>query len=101
MEKKMICKCEEQSKELGSIDNLGIDYLGEKEINDCEGHPCFTHNGEEFLLGDFMRTNKDGQLRSFDGVYSMSAFDGYLIKLVDVGGGYFEKVKLYHFHSKG
>lgn len=106
---KMICKCEQQGKELSGIDNLVIDYLGEKGIilskTDIPKHeypnPAFLHNGEEFLLGDFIKTDKDGQFKSFDGVYPMSAFDGYLIKLLDVGGGYFEKVKLYHFHSKG
>lgn len=93
---------QKESKDVFSgNENLEIKYLGEKEIIDIEGKPAFLHNGEEFLLDDFMKIDNDGQFKSFDGVYSMSAFDGYLIKLVDVGGGYFEKVKLYHFHSKG
>lgn len=106
MEKKMICKCEKQNKELSGIDNLAIDYLGEKEIIDINGSPGFKHHGlghgsEEFLLSDFVRVNKAGDFKSFDAEHGTSAWDGYLIKLVDAGGGYFEKVKLYHYYQKG
>lgn len=77
--------------------NLVIKFKGEFEIMRDEDDAYFIDDdGEKNFLGEFMRVDKNGELKSFDGVRGTSFFSSDLVKITGDG----EAVKFFYCYTK-
>lgn len=78
--------------------NLVIKFKGEFEIMHDENDAYFIDGGKErHDLGDYMRVQKDGEFKSFDGVHGLTAFSFYLVKFNRSQDG----VKFFYGYTRG
>lgn len=79
--------------------NLVIKFKGEFEVyDDQDGEMYFIDSEKErHDLGDYMRVQKDGEFRSFDGISSITWGAFYLVKLNQVDN----TLKFFYGYSKG
>jgi hypothetical protein len=84
-------------KIIGNNHKIPIEELINEEGEEITG---FKYKGEVYSLSEFMRIDKNSDLRKYDGIYSFTVFSGLLIKIViseniDFDAPY---VKVYYYY---